>query len=250
MTGLREYLKILIVFPLVLLFNIGNIFSEARELPVSTLLQYKIFASTTQSDITLFVLTIENLYFVFVFNLLFGTYIFKHINENGIYIFSRLRSRQKWWLMKAARLFVFALLYTLAAVLLFAAISAGESQSGVDRATVFVMIRLVYLFALLSALGTLLINVAAVKWGSVIAFLSVYFLEALLILSEILPGNHIGLRIWHWINPFGGVFSIYEMTGKAIFQLAYLAVLFLVLVYAGGRYIAKSDIGIEDVEVA
>ncbi|MDR1068428.1 MAG: hypothetical protein LBL36_04195 [Clostridiales Family XIII bacterium] len=250
MTGAREYLKLIIAVPLVLIFNLGTLLIPMeRDLDVSSLLHYKIFASTTQSDVTMFVLTIGNLYFLFVFNLLFGTYLFKDINENGIALFSRVRNRQKWWRAKAAGLILFAFLYTFIVITLLIIISGRESTAGIDGAAVLAAIRLVYLFTALSALSTLLINVAALKWGSVTSFLCVYFIEAVLILSEILPGDHLGLRVWHWINPFGGVFSIYEMTGKVIFQFIYLAALLVLLMYASGRYVAKSDIGLEDVEV-
>jgi hypothetical protein len=251
MTSAREYLKILIAVPLVLIFNMDVLLIPMeRDLDVSAMLHYKIFASTTQNDVTTFVLTIGNLYFLFLFNLLFGTYLFKDINENGVYIFSRLRNRHKWWRAKAASLLAFALFYTIIVIALLTLISGRESTAGIDGAAVLVAIRLVYLFTALSALSTLLINVIALKWGSVIAFLFVYFIEALLILSETMLGDHLELRVWHWVNPFGGVFSIYEMTGKVIFQFIYLAALLVLLIYASGRYVAKSDIGLEDVEVA
>jgi hypothetical protein len=107
---------------------------------------------------------------------------------------------------------------------------------------------MIVFFATLSALTTTAINVLSFRWGSISAFLVVYLIEAMMVFSLLIPSNNVVMKVWSYLNPFGGIFNLEYLSAKIIFQIFYVAALFAALTYAGGKYIARIDIGLKDVE--
>jgi hypothetical protein len=232
-----------------LFFNMDSIFNAERgEVPPDILLSSKVLASTTQANFTMFVLTIGNLYFLFLFNLLFGTYIFNDANNCGTYIFSRLKDRRTWFYRKARELMMFSFCYTALVIATLAAISLWESKRGIDEKMLIIAVLLLFYFTLLSALTSVAISLLAFRWGSIIAFLIIYFIEVMLVLSLLIPVHTTFSRIWNYFNPFGGIFSLEELSGRTVYHIAYPVALFILFVYLGGKYITRMDIGLKDVE--
>jgi hypothetical protein len=250
MTSAREYLKILAVIPVIFLFNINEIFSSEMEgTPPATLLSYKIFSSTTSLDTTMFVLTIGNLYFLFLFNLLYGAYIFNDANNCGAYIFSRLKDRRGWFYGKVKTMVRFSVCYIALVMVCFSAISIWQSRKWPDGRIFAVAAIMTVFFTALAALTTTAVSVLSFRVGSVPAFLTVYLIEAVLVLSLLIPPDTAAAKAWNYINPFGGIFSLEHVSAKIVLQICYIAGLLAALTYAGGRYIARMDIGLKNVEV-
>jgi hypothetical protein len=233
----------------IFLFNINNIFSsEMTGMSPSALLCSKIFSSTTSAGITKFVLTIGNLYFLFLFNLLYGIYIFNDANNCGIYIFSRLKDRRGWFNGKVRTVILFSLCYMALVVICFVMVSLWQIRSWPDRKMLATALLMFCFLTVLAALTTTAISALSFWCGSVVAFLAVYFIEALMVLSLLMPSDTTVAKVWDYINPFGGIFSLDNLDAITVFRLFYIVALFGILAYMGGKYIARLDIGLKDVE--
>ena len=249
MTAARAYLKAFLVVPAILLFNVNEIFSSERTgISPAVILSHKVFSPLTREDVTLFVLTIGNLYFFFLCNFIYGTWLFHDANSCGTYVFSRMRDRRAWFYDKVKTMLLFSFCYMALTVLFLAGVSLWQSRAWPDVQLFAVAGRMIFFFTLLAALTNIAISLLALRLGSAPAFFAVYFLEALMVLSLLIPAESVLAKVWGWLNPFGGIFSLDELGGKTLFQMVYVPGLFAGLIYLGGRYIAEMDIGLADAE--
>jgi hypothetical protein len=245
-----DYLKMLIVMPLIILFNSGDIFSRPQlGQSVAELFSHKFYSETTHADITTFVLTISNLYFLFLFNLLYGTYIVDDYNHSGVYIFSRLRNRTRWYIQKMLMLLRFSVIYASIVVASLFMISLYESinRAEMGKALVFACFICCILCALM-VITSSAISLISLKIGSVIAFFLVFSAEALMVLSALLPRDNVIVDIWIYLNPFGGLIEGMEGGGIALFRIIYLTGLVMLLIFIGQRVFARIDVGLIDAE--
>lgn len=190
----RNLVKICGIIPLFLFANFLKIYagpgsSEGR---FSENFIYSVFDVTGIWENKSLVIAVENLYFIIYFNLVFGTYIYKHFVKESVYIFSRSPNRKKWFFVQAAKLYGICALYTVLYLFLHTGLCAYGSRETMKADFMEVFLLFFVLFSAVLMISTLCINMFSVLWGSNVGFCVSYIVMlALLELSlhyEKLPG--------------------------------------------------------------
>ncbi|NMA66116.1 MAG: hypothetical protein GX957_07725 [Clostridiaceae bacterium] len=119
---------------------------------------------------------------ILLFQLLFGSFLYKEFCSVGVYIFSRCVNRLKWFIQKVSVLLLYALLYQLAMTACTITITAifGDVRFDLTSFILFLYYWLIYALWLFQT--TLLINILSLKTDSGVAFGSIYGLQTCLIL--------------------------------------------------------------------
>lgn len=201
-----------------------------------------------------------------LFQILWGTYIYKHFCTASVYYFSRLQKRCGWYLAEAGKLYLLTFLYLTVLVISTCAAASIRDRFVIGAVDlVFLLYYLVYQSLWLFTM-TLLINLISIKTGSSNGFLAVagtqfafvaYFvalenvlnfrepivpLEMRVLLIKLNPLSHLILK-WHssdieeleqYINSFQIEFPMWQsLVGMQVFSLVVLT--------AGIRVIKKQE---------
>lgn len=116
-----------------------------------------------------------------IFQVLWGTYLYKHFCTASVYFFSRIQDRGKWYFKEAGKLLGYTFLYQASLIVSCVAVSAIEKQIVVDDVGIMLMLYYWLLQSLWTFLVTLLINILAICFGSGNGFLIVSTVELALL---------------------------------------------------------------------
>lgn len=116
---------------------------------------------------------------ILIFQILYGTYIYRHFCSASVYYFSRTENKIRWYLKQTIELFVFSLLYV---ILLLGASMAAASifndvifrKNDMVLGCYFLVIYVLFLFT-----TTNFINILAILFSSNIAFIIVNAVQIL-----------------------------------------------------------------------
>lgn len=125
----------------------------------------------------------------FLFQILFGTYIYQHFCTASIYYFSRCQNRVKWFLKECTKLYVFAFIYPLLMVLSGTLVASISNQIVFDRESILLFVYYVLIHSLWLFITTLLVNIIAIKLDSSTGFISIVGLQMLSISTLLLWKN-------------------------------------------------------------
>jgi hypothetical protein len=108
----KNLLSLLIIIPVTVVFNYTLLWpgesSSLSQMLVSNLYDVK----SIYEEKTL-ILAANSIYFIVLFHILFGTYIYKDFISNGAYIFTRLKSRKTWFYRKSFEIIKFSMIYSI-----------------------------------------------------------------------------------------------------------------------------------------
>lgn len=141
----------------------------------------------------IFVIEMSLRYFPFlIFQILFGTYIYKHFCSASVYYFSRCQNRVKWFLKEALSLYPLALLYILTMVVIGVIIVGINNNIIFDKESFILLLYYLLIHSLWLYSTSLLINILAIKFESSLAYsivagIQLTFLGMLLLWDEVLP---------------------------------------------------------------
>lgn len=127
---------------------------------------------------------------VLLFQIIMGTYIYRHFCTASVYYFSRVQCRIRWYIKEAAKLYLMVAVYLIIVVAVAAIIAAlgGGISFTYDSIILFVyyiIIQSLWLYAF-----TLLSNVLSVKCGSSNAFAYTLGFQALCMLYFAMLQNY------------------------------------------------------------
>lgn len=238
--------KTLISIPLCLLMSIFDLISEKDNYNIVDLFAHKVFGRMSFDNESTFILTMQNLIFVVVCNILFSEILAKHFRTGSVYVFSRIHSRSKWYTCKVIELLfyttMFSTLYLLSTILICCYRSTATIQ-----ANQVIMLLLIFLFAgLFCGSTTLLVNLLTIKFGTTVSFLVVQ-LTVLTFIFLAMSTSHIPIAIL--LNPVSCLNILdttYNTSGILITNTVFLCIIFL----AGLRYINNYDIYLFDAEAS
>lgn len=108
---------------------------------------------------------------LFLFHILYGTYIYKHFCSASVYFFSRKNHRGKWFIIEASKLYLYALVYLILMLLFSIGMEALWGKITFDHftfilASYYLMIHSLFLFV-----TTLAINLLAILFSSNVALI-------------------------------------------------------------------------------
>ena len=176
----NHFKKILIVVPTVLVFKLLLLISDKTpDLLVSERFIGLIMGSITYPDSKLFVFALENIIYIFLFEILFGHFIYNELRYSSTYVFSRISNSTRWFFKKTLQLGFYSAIYILfylSTMLLLAVYSTGNSP---DSNLWMIFIQLFMKMTFVCFMGTLIINVLSFYNGAVISFLIVYIVQVL-----------------------------------------------------------------------
>lgn len=192
------------------------------------------------------VLAMENLMFIVYFNLFFGNYIYNYFVKGSVFTFSRIQNRKKWFWRQSLQLHGICIIFSLFYLVLQLLVSMYSSMQIPDLECLKVFLIFWIAFSVILMISTLCINLSAVKFGVVKAFLITYMVIVLLMQLSIhfedipILKNH---YILHIFNPMSAI-SLILIKGKLLKlgAVAYYHLLIAIIVYLAGKYIKKIDI--------
>ncbi len=205
-----------------------------------------LFGAVDYQNSYVYIMTIENIAYIFLFDLMFAAHITGHFRYSCVYVFTRIHSRKKWSLARMAELlacaFVYAFLYV-GGVLM---ISINAAQQPLTT-TALIRVGMVFLFSFFLLSSTALsVNLLSLRYGTAIGLLvtvgSVLGLVALLLVFHAHP-------VAVLLNPLACLNLFNSGLGGALFTTAYNFVVLLVLLFAGVYTVSSYDVALFDAEL-
>ena len=248
-----DILKVFLVLPLVFIRKISMILSDINiDMPIAELFLQNMFSGSPSRIETNVVMVMFGMVEIVVFNLLFGMYIYRDLYENCIYIFTRQRSRTRWFINRSVQLLLFCLLYVFLFVGITFLLSAIHSDYSIDLMAVKIVILTTILVTLFTYWVTVVVNLVAIKTGSTIAFLScnivLTILSALAVAHEKIPVIK-NLSLLLFINPVANVTINWNANlGDNLMNIIYFLVLITLTLGIGAYLISSMDISLENKE--
>lgn len=244
-----QFKKTLIAFPTVLVFQSLILISEKQpDLLVSERLVSLVLGSITYPDAKFFVFALENLVYIFLFEMLFGHYIYNELKYSSTYVFSRITSTKRWFLNKSMELAMYAMVYILfylGSMLFLSIYSTGNVP---DAATWVLFVQLFLKFSAICFIGTLLINVLSFYIGSMVSFLAVYAVqvfEVFLIMNVMaFPVIREHPEIIKWLPMSSLVISKVNYATLYILDLLYIFTLVAVCILFSQTLVKKTDLSL------
>lgn len=120
---------------------------------------------------------------LFLFQLLFGTFLYHHFCTASVYFFSRQPKRIGWFLGQAKNLFISAFLYTLTMITTGICTTALLYPIRWDRASILLLAYYLIIYTLWLFGTSLTINLVAIKVGSDVSYGMVGGLQLMLVSS-------------------------------------------------------------------
>jgi hypothetical protein len=254
MNTTRRKIAILAIVPIAILTNIFDLLSDPDQYNLSDLLMAKFITTASSSEISLFLFTVSDLYFLFYFNIIFGGCIYQYFRVGSVYTFARITNRKTWYRKELFALLFRAFLFALLLLMTYMALCLPQSTGRVEMSTLVTFVLLLFFITLIVTISTTLINLISLKHGSSKAFMIVYALElffVFLIYFSLQSQFLLKYRYIMVLNPFWGLTNIGNMPGSILSVLCsglYLLLLLYLLYHLGAIYITKADIAIEDTD--
>ena len=134
---------------------------------------------------------IERYFPLLLFQVFFGTYIYRHFCSASIYYFSRCSNRIKWILKEAGILYINTLIYILVMIITAFGTVAITNNIKFDNTTIILIVYYILITSLYVFFTTLLINILSFKLSSVAGFAIVQCTQLAFIVSLCLMENKI-----------------------------------------------------------
>lgn len=169
---------------------VGTGFFELENVPLSKIMLSNAFDGIDYYPQYISMFTFQYMP-LFVFQIFFATYIYKHFCSASVYYFSRNINRMKWFLKEAAKIYAQAVIYLFAmcvsqiiVISLFSTITIGSSA-------IIMTLYYIFIYSLYLLATTLAINVVSIMFSSNIGFITVQSIILLSISVFFVLGNYI-----------------------------------------------------------
>jgi hypothetical protein len=192
-----------------------------------------------------------------LFAVLYGTYILRQCNLQGVYYFVRQKNRKKWFRQAIRNLFLITVLWSFLQV--FTSFIGAMLQTGTawDLQIFYLLILFLLVFVTFNSFVVLLVNVMSLYMGTVFSYIGAY---AILIAS-----NEIAVELKHetvfsyflpteiyilrWEPDLcNTVFEFIRMYSKTIINMA-ATWLMMIIIFSLTLYrVSRMDIGLENKE--
>ena len=233
-----------------------HIYAFARdyesEEPVAERFLRSLFSGSFDRRSDNFFMTVTGLFELILCNLVFGFLLCHHLHVNGIYVFTRQKSRIGWFFQQTGELFLYIFIYITLYLGIVFSLAVKSSASPVDETAVFIFVTTFIILTLFTFLTTLLINLLSVRFGSNFGFILVYFGVAVFTGLALIHEKISFLRAHPMLlklNPMANTIVNWDLSGvNTWFSIGYFIVLNGAVFVAGTVYISRLDIGIVDRE--
>lgn len=200
-----------------------------------------------------FLLNIQQLYFVIVFNLIFANQIVDHFRYSCIYVFSRIKDRKKWFLEHSIELWEIASLYSFLYVGILFFMAGLNSKFSITSTDIWVTLVLWFKVSTVCYITTLILSVISIRLGSVLAFIIIFGGIALdtyispYIMNTAIVCKYPMLVIF---DPVNGIYESMLMNGRNVSLFIGYNIFLLILVTIFGIYfVNKIDMALLHMEI-
>lgn len=234
--------KIFLVIPFILMMSISEIIlsSEKIEEPLFEVFWYDIFGRVSAGEVQTLILSIESMGTIFLFALLFGSYISDFFHENSMVVFTRIHNRKQWSIQKIIEIYGLSMIYTILFLVLKFMMSAHKVFFWqMDKQLLWTLLVLFLTMSSLFTNACLVANLVSIKFGIPIAILSVF---GVIILLQSFGILYFDSNINVICNPL--CFNIKVLYSQNIGMMKILINLCYLILTAVGMtiYISKKDI--------
>ncbi len=247
--------KSFIIMPILFVDKAGMLGRSGKGVaPLAEMFIQEIFFSNPSREESNVVLIMFGMFEIILFNLLYGSHIYRDLYENTVYIFTRQKNRTKWLWKRAAELFLYTMLYHGLYTGTVFVICQDYSQYGIDAMAIkFFMITYIML-VLYTFWTTLMINLLAFRFGETFSFIATY---GFTLLMSVLAIHHEKLPVIKKLpfllklNPVANVVIQWEGgIEDAVFHVVYFLAVIAITMFLGGVVVQRMDIGLENKERA
>ena len=137
---------------------------------------------------------------IFMFQVLFGTYIYRHFCTASIYYFSRYEKRGKWFLQEAYSLYLYGFVYLLVEVIVTVVIACIFEPVIWDKEGIILFFYHIVIQSLWLWFTTLLVNIIAIKSNSstgftIVSGIQFLFIFLILLWKDIFPLEEVAKEV-------------------------------------------------------
>jgi hypothetical protein len=201
---------------------------------------------------------------IFLFQILYGTYIYRHFCSASVFYFTRCTNRWSWFLKESIKLYGYIILYLCTLVLssiVFCMINFGVEF---DKGSIHLLCYFFIIFSIWYYITAIIINIIAIMIGSHYSFGIVASVQLLLLLSldifenylpfeeNLVANNHL-LKInpiahlvisWHSSSiPYvNNLINTWNIQFSYFSSFAYLGVIAVIITIIGGTIINNKQI--------
>ncbi len=242
--------KVFFIVPIAFLFQIDALLTAGGvDSSVGEMLAYALFGDAMIGDIRIFILLMDRMYYIFIFIMLYGTYIYRDFQVSSVYLFSRLKDRKKWFYKNVVAVAIFAAVYTFLFLATLLATCVWSSNYPLDIESVKMLGTLFIFVTLFLTATTLLTNFLTIRYNSSIGFICVYTLILILISIVVMSDNNM---IWLAEHPYFSllnpveaiILNMSEDSWMKLIATIYYLVLNGVIIWLGARYVNSLEVGL------
>lgn len=191
--------KAFLAIPLAAVLFASDFITKPEPLNISDLMAGKVFGRVMLDGHASYIATMENITFIILFLFLFSNYISEHFRYSAVYVFTRIRNRQKWCFIHMVELMIYDAIYVaLYMVIIYCACChrSTNTPSIHDLQTLV----FIYIFAVLLVLLTsIMTNIFVLSWGTAVGVIAALLTISGLIFVAISTPNCQWLQV---VNPF------------------------------------------------
>jgi hypothetical protein len=208
-------------------------------------------------------LMIIDMYPVFIFEIVFGTLIYKRFCECSAYYFIRQKKRWVWFIKEAFGLFILSIIYWIAYFLVYFSAAGLIKGSFPNSKMLAVTLIMIMIFSVFVFACTLLINAFAIIFGSqrgfIIAFGIQLFFAVFLAFQEklsdinekLISFNPVAglITAWHSIPSLKHASYLEEMSFPLSYSIISVVVLMIIAILVSLKIALSADISLYNKEL-
>lgn len=237
--------KTFLIIPVAIYPFLPLVSGERTDASVTQLLIGAVFGQISDGDYSNLILIVGKLVYLFLFHLLFGTYISRHFTYMPAYYFARISHRCVWFGKQCISLFFYVVWYAL----LFLGGSFGgccmTSSERPDQETWHCFFILLAVCVSLLMLTTLVVNLGIIFWRTGVGFLACWI--GIFVLEIIAKGT-LHNRWLSFVNPMSYSRVLVLKSVEVQAKILYLYSLTVVVAVGGALLLKNYDISLREVE--
>lgn len=241
----NDVFKLLAGVPLSLILSAFDLISDVEGTSIIDSFTFKVFGRISLQNESVYLLTMQNLLFVVVCNILFADSISAHFRVSSVYVFSRIYNRAKWYrkqvCMLLIRTSIFSSIYLITTLL----ICIRKSTEEISVSLLNPLLLIVFLSIFLCGTTTLLINLLSIRWGTNTGFVCVQVMLFALVFIGMATSRVSWATI---INPVSCL-NVLEKPDMSILILLTDTAWFTLIFCCGSMYVKKYDVFLYDAEI-
>jgi hypothetical protein len=249
--------KIFIIIPIALISDSEKLLTffidGYLDISLTDIISGSLFGITNIDGVKTYALVIEKIYFIVIFQMIFGTYIYHDFQVSSVYLFSRIQERQKWFYKRVYEIFIYAIVYTIVFLLTILLSGLLLTKGTIDRELMQMLFTLFIIVTLFLTGSTLIINLITIRSNSSVGFISTF--TVLIVCITIVLKYHEANFFKQYpfallIDPAYGI--ILNQIGNPVMQIVsviYYIVLVLLIVWLGMRWFQNVEVGLLNAEI-